>query len=226
MQKKFGCHPSSLAFPHSSRSWLLAIHLSNPPVQDGVMYDIRSSLMPLYQGSWMSILREGEWKVIACGFSTMESALPKDICSQDAWRGSQDLLNSYWLSEVRSVSVKFVPNHLQYFVLRHGEPDRFDLVSSQGELNCLDRDFLGPYFVLHQLLCLAGFANPFTGTLAGNGLELTESTDHLQSLRKLFKEVQAELQLNLPVNRLKKDMNNQTINECIDLQKSYTSENI
>jgi hypothetical protein len=99
-------------------------------------------------------------------------------------------------------------------------------VSSQGELNCLDRDFLGPSFVLHQLLCLAGFANPFTGTLAGNGLELTESTDHFQSLRKLFKEVQAELQLNLLVNCLKKDMNNQTINECIELQKSYTSENI
>ena len=100
---------------------------------------------------------------------------------------------------------------------------RLDLVSSQGELNCLDRDFLGPSFVLHQLLCLAGFANPFTGTLAGNRLE---STDHFQSLRKLFKEVQGELQLNLLVNRLKKDMNNQTINECIDLQKSYTSENI
>jgi hypothetical protein len=28
------------------------------------------------------------------------------------------------------------------------------------------------------------------------------------------------------VNCLKKDMNNQTINECIELQKSYTSENI
>lgn len=146
MQKKFGCHPSSLAFPHSSRSWLLAIHLSNPPVQVHFIYwwalmqlkntlgfwavyccswkdlklqmeylcavvwfyiitpiyavhwvwcsvicsfhcrmalcSIWSSLMPLYQGSWMSILREGEWKVIACGFSTMESALPKDICSQ------------------------------------------------------------------------------------------------------------------------------------------------
>lgn len=103
---------------------------------------------------------------------------------------------------------------------------RLNLVSSQGELNCLDGDFLRPSFVLHQLLCLAGFANPLTGTLAGNGLELTESTDHFQSLRKLFKEVQAELQLNLLVNRLKKDINNQTINECIELKKSYTSENI
>ncbi|KAI5558486.1 hypothetical protein BDE02_17G045400 [Populus trichocarpa] len=35
--------------------------------------------MPLYQGSWMSILREGECKVVACGFSTMESVLPKDM---------------------------------------------------------------------------------------------------------------------------------------------------
>lgn len=72
------CSPLSVVFCHLFFS-----------LQDGRCVDIRSRLMPLYQGSWMSILREGERKVIACGFSTMESVLPKDI--QPRWHSSSAL---------------------------------------------------------------------------------------------------------------------------------------
>ncbi|KAJ6959500.1 hypothetical protein NC653_037750 [Populus alba x Populus x berolinensis] len=211
MQKKFGCHPSSLAFPHSSRSWLLAIHLSNPPVQLCDFTSLHLFMQSIECGVLSFFLFIAGWRYVRYKIKP-HASLSRLMDEYIERRGME------------GHSLRFFYNGKR-ITKRHMQP-RFDLVSSQGELNCLDRDFLGPYFVLHQLLCLAGFANPFTGTLAGNGLELTESTDHLQSLRKLFKEVQAELQLNLPVNRLKKDMNNQTINECIDLQKSYTSENI